>query len=340
MCQLSLNAIKNRYESVLYIACYYTNPNGDPDMGNLPRTNANTNIGLITSAAIKRRIRDYHFMFHGNEPGMNIIIQPGTNLNRFAAEAKELAGVKLQDKTVLAVNKARLKACELYWDVRTFGSVLAAGPNSGQVRGPVQIEMSQSIDPVEPTDIGITRVCKSDGDDKFNTAEQYRQHEADTDVGKLRTMGRKQFIPFGIYCIKLSISARLAAETGFDSKDLNYLFEALVNMFDATRSDSKTGIYPVSPLIIFKHIGDPNKPANEQLNSAILGRAPAHKLYETITCVKKAGIETPTNHHEYDCCIDLSHMPKGVEVGFLMPYSDSGITWGHLPADCDWLTAK
>ena len=340
MCQLSLKAIENRHEFEIYIACYNTNPNGDPDMGNLPRTIADTNIGIITPAAFKRRVRDYIHMFYNHEPGMGIIIQPGTNLNRFAAEVKELAGVKLQDKTVLAVNKARLKACELYWDARTFGAVLAAGPNSGQIRGPVQIEMIQSVDPVEPTDIGITRVCKSDGDDKFKTAEQYRQHEAATDVSKLRTMGRKQFIPFGIYCVKGSISARLAAETGFDEKDLTYLFEAIVNMFDATRSDSKTGIYPVSPLIIFKHVGDPSKPTDEQRNSAILGRAPAHKLYETVTCVKKAGIETPTNHHEYDCCIDLSHMPNGIEVGFLQPYSDSGVVWGHLPADCDWLTTK
>ena len=45
----------------------------------------------------------------------------------FAAKAKE------------AVYAGRKKACELFYDVRTFGAVMSTGPNAGQVRGPVQI---------------------------------------------------------------------------------------------------------------------------------------------------------------------------------------------------------
>ena len=30
-------AIQNRYEFMYYVACTNCNPNGDPDMGNMPR---------------------------------------------------------------------------------------------------------------------------------------------------------------------------------------------------------------------------------------------------------------------------------------------------------------
>ena len=38
------------------------------------------------------------------------------------------------------------------------------------------------------------------------------------------------------------------------------LFEALANMYDATRTASKGTMSVVSPLIIFKHVGDPAQP--------------------------------------------------------------------------------
>ena len=39
------------------------------------------------------------------------------------------------------------KACELFYDVRTFGAVMSTGPNAGQVRGPVQLTFGRSLDP-------------------------------------------------------------------------------------------------------------------------------------------------------------------------------------------------
>lgn len=339
MCNLSLDAIKNRYEFMLYVACVNGNPNGDPDMGNLPRVNPDTMRGYMTDGCIKRRIRDYVEMIHGSEPGMNIVMQSGTNLNRIVAQIKELAGVGIQDKTTAAVHKARLKACETYWDVRTFGAVLSGGPNSGQVRGPVQIAFGESVDPVEPTDIGITRVCCAEGKDN-TSVDAYIAEEAAKDVDKLRTMGRKQFIPFGLYEIHGFVSANLAAQTGFDEQDLAYFFEALANMFDATRSASKGTMSVVSPVIIFKHVGEPNAPADEQERSAKLGRAPAHKLFELVDCHKKDGVETPDTYRDYECCVDISGLPRGVEIGFLPSYSQNGITWGQLPDGEDWVTSK
>ena len=87
---------------------------------------------------------------------MEIIVQQSTNINRKIAQAKIAAGVEDNAKTREAVYKGRQKACQLYYDVRTFGAVMSTGPNAGQVRGPVQLTFGKSLDPILPLDISIT----------------------------------------------------------------------------------------------------------------------------------------------------------------------------------------
>lgn len=147
-------AIQNRYEFIYYLACTNANPNGDPDMGNTPRIDPETLQGLITDVATKRRIRNYVQMAHEGEPGMEMIIQQATNINRHIAHAKKEAGMEgAKDKE--SVYAGRRKACELFYDVRTFGAVMSTGPNAGQVRGPVQITFGVSRDPILPMDVSI-----------------------------------------------------------------------------------------------------------------------------------------------------------------------------------------
>ena len=242
-------AIQNRYEFVYYLSCTNANPNGDPDMGNTPRMDPETMKGYITDVATKRRIRNYVQLAHGDEPGMNLIIQQSTNINRHIAEARREAGVEgAKDKN--AVYAARKKACELFYDVRAFGAVMSTGPNAGQVRGPVQITFGTSLDPILPVDVSITRMAVADAI-KDGTVDDYKKLEAETPEDKLRTMGRKQIIPFGLYEIRGFISANLAAETGFDDNDLNILFESILNMYEHDRSASKGEMEVVSPLILF-----------------------------------------------------------------------------------------
>lgn len=332
--------LKNRYEFMFYLSCVNANPNGDPDMGNLPRVDPDTMHGIITDAAIKRRVRDYVELFHGEEPGMGIFVQSGVNLNRIIAQTKELAGVELNDKTPAAVSAASRKACERFFDVRAFGAVMSTGPNGGQVRGPVQIAFGRSLDPIQPTDIGIIRVACSDNVDKAESAADYEAAEQKTQEDKLRTMGRKQFAPYGLYEIHGFVSARLAQQTGFDEDDLALLFEALGNMYDATRTASKGTMSVVSPVIVFRHYGDPSVPEREQANQALLGRTPAYKLFELLDVRKKDGVEFPRSYTDYDATINLSGRPDGVNIGFLQPYSGGGIVWNVLPDGCDWLKAK
>ncbi|WP_173386536.1 type I-C CRISPR-associated protein Cas7/Csd2 [Ruminococcus flavefaciens] len=330
-------AIGNRYEFMFYIQCINGNPNGDPDMGNTPRMDPEDMCGYITDVAIKRRIRNYIQTAYEGQDGMSIIMQNATNINKFIAKAKENAGVDYAAKDKNSIYAARKEACSMFYDVRTFGAVLSTGPNAGQVRGPVQLTFAKSIDPILPLDISITRMVVADGD-KDKDSEYYANLEANAPEDKLRTMGRKQFLPYGLYEARGFISANLAAETGFDDNDLKALFEAILNMYEHDRSASKGEMSVISPIIIFKHVGTDSN--NEQrAKQAKLGCAPAHKLFELININKKADIELPRSYRDYECSIKLSAVPSGVEVGFLEnPYDE--ITWGKVPDQNDWLTTK
>ncbi len=327
-------AIQNRYEFVYYVACTNANPNGDPDMGNAPRIDPQTMQGFITDVAIKRRIRNYIQTAYAGQPGMNIIVQQSTNLNRHIAEAKRAAGVEDCAKEKEAVYAGRKKACELFFDVRTFGAVMSTGPNAGQVRGPVQIAFGKSLDPVLPMDISITRTTVAETI-KDGKVEDYLKMEAETAEDKLRTMGRKQLIPFGLYEIRGFISANLAAETGFDDDDLQALFEAILNMYEHDHSASKGEMSVVSPLIIFKHVGN-DSDAVQRVRQAKLGCAPAHKLFELVHVQKKADVEFARSYRDYDAVVSVDNVPSGVEIGFQSnPYGP--ICWGALPDGEDWL---
>ena len=48
-------SIDNRYEFVLLFDVKDGNPNGDPDAGNLPRIDPETEHGLVTDVCMKRR---------------------------------------------------------------------------------------------------------------------------------------------------------------------------------------------------------------------------------------------------------------------------------------------
>ena len=327
-------AIQNRYEFVYYVSCTNANPNGDPDMGNAPRIDPQTMQGFITDVAIKRRIRNYIQTAYAGQPGMNIIVQQSTNLNRHIAEAKRAAGVEDCAKEKEAVYAGRKKACELFFDVRTFGAVMSTGPNAGQVRGPVQIAFGKSLDPVLPMDISITRTAVAETI-KDGKVEDYLKMEAETAEDKLRTMGRKQLIPFGLYEIRGFISANLAAETGFDDDDLQALFEAILNMYEHDHSASKGEMSVVSPLIIFKHVGN-DSDAVQRVRQAKLGCAPAHKLFELVHVQKKADVEFARSYRDYDAVVSVDNVPSGVEIGFQSnPYGP--ICWGALPDGEDWL---
>lgn len=331
--------ISNRYEFMYFVECKNGNPNGDPDMGNSPRMDPQDMRGLISDVAIKRRIRNYVQFAKGNQAPYGIIMQQSTNINKFIAKAHEETGNTKMDKTKDKVAQSQQWLCQNFFDVRTFGAVLSTGPNAGQVRGPVQLTFLRSFDPILPMDISVTRMLVTENLGKQGLASygEYKVWEENQPEDKLRTMGRKQLIPYGLYQGRGFVSANFAKMTGFKEVDLTLFWEAVLNMYEHDRSASKGEMSTVLPLIIFKHIGS-DSDEQQRANQAKLGCAPAHQLFDLVRVEKKADVDVPRDYRDYILQINLVQVPNGVEIGFALP-SPTGvkITWGSVPDELSWV---
>lgn len=283
-------SINNRYEFVLLYDVENGNPNGDPDAGNMPRIDPETGHGIVTDVCLKRKIRNYVELVQGDTTGYRIHIKEGTALNQNHEEAyKTVEGLEPGKRaTPEGVDKAKQWMCANFFDVRTFGAVMSTGDNCGQVRGPVQINFSRSIDPIVQQEVTITRQAVTRTED----------------LEKERTMGRKHIVPYGLYRAEGYVSAKLANEdrkgTGFSEDDLELLWDALINMFEHDHSAAR-GKMATRRLIVFKHESD-------------LGNAPSHLLFDRVTVTKDEDANPPRQFSDYNVNIDTENLPAGVQI--------------------------
>lgn len=312
-------SIENRYEFLFLFDCENGNPNGDPDAGNSPRIDPEDMYGLVSDVALKRRVRNYVQIAKNNVRPNAIFIEHATNLNRPIAESHLQANGVIPEKGKASKDKVRLARdwmCQNFYDVRTFGAVMSTGANAGQVRGAVQFSFARSLDKVLPLDISITRMAVTDDAKGAKTIEAFKKWEDDIEPEiNLRTMGRKNLIPYGLYAAKGFISANLAQDTGFNEDDLELFWDALLNMYDHDRSASK-GMMSCRGLYIFKHTGT-DSDLEQRKKQAMLGCAPAHKLLDLgsiIDIKKKEGIDAPRKFADYELTIHKDHLPAGVEL--------------------------
>ncbi len=279
--------LDNRYEFVLLFDVKDGNPNGDPDAGNLPRMDAETGMGLVTDVCLKRKVRNFVQMTQEENPSRKIFIREKAILNEMIEKAHKQDSVKDKEKGD-KTEAAKKWMCENYYDVRTFGAVMSTGKNAGQVRGPIQITFSRSIDPIVASEHTITRMAVT------------TEKEAEKQDGDNRTMGRKFTVPYGLYRCHGFISAHLAKQTGFNEDDLELFWQSLLRMFDHDRSASR-GEMSTRGLYVFKH--------NNQL-----GNASATSLLDRIKVKRNANIEVARNFNDYQVDVDELNWPEGVEI--------------------------
>lgn len=287
-----MTAIGKRYEFVYLFDVRNGNPNGDPDNGNMPRLETETQRGLVTDVALKRKIRNYVEIARGGTPPHAIYMQEKAILNERHLEAYKAIGIESEPKKLPKEGtKAREITrwmCANFYDVRTFGAVMTTEVNAGQVRGPVQLSFAESLDPVIPQEITITRSSVTN----------------ERDADKERTMGRKYIVPYGLYRAHGYVSANLAGDaakgTGFSQDDLDLLFEALINMFDHDRSAAR-GEMSARKLIVFEH-------------ASALGNAPAQTLFPLVAVTLRPEVKVPRDFADYQVTIDREHLPPGVTI--------------------------
>ena len=317
-------SLNHRYDFVLLFDVKDGNPNGDPDGGNLPRTDVETGHGLTTDVSLKRKIRNFVTMVrHADQTEA----EPAPGEKRFEIYVREKAILNLQNQRAYSalkldapaevgpeateateetgdpkskkkgakserkgsgedVKKARNWMCQNFFDVRTFGAVMSTGVNCGQVRGPVQLTFARSYDPIVPAEHAITRMAVA------------TEAEAEKQQGDNRTMGRKHTVPYGLYVAHGFVSAFLAKQTGFDEDDLELLWQSLEDMFEHDRSAAR-GEMSTRGLYVFKHDSE-------------LGNAHAQQLFKRITAKKKT--EMPRDFEDYEVRVDDADLPAHVQL--------------------------
>lgn len=287
--------ISNRYDFSFIFDVENGNPNGDPDAGNMPRIDPETGLGIVSDVCLKRKVRNYVDLVKGQQiedelpegsQGYKIYVQQGAVLNSRNNLAYVRNGLKSEAKKLPKKIEDQIKVtqfmCDNFFDIRAFGAVMTTEVNCGQVRGPIQLCFAQSVDAVLPQELSITRMAVTN----------------EKDIEKERTMGRKQYIPYGLYRVNGFISASLAEKTGFSEDDLKLFLEALMNMFEDDRSAAR-GLMTSRKLFVFKH-------------ESKLGNAPAHVLFDAIKTEKV--IDGPARKFsDYTIALSKEDIPEGVE---------------------------
>ena len=270
--------IRNRYDFVFLFDVKDGNPNGDPDQVNLPRADAEDQHGLVTDVCIKRKVRNYVMLEKKLEAPFDIFIRQEHWLNKIIDAA---SGDSIQQR--------QGSLCEKYFDIRTFGAVLATGDKgAGTIRGPVQFTFSRSEDRIYQAEHSITRCA-------VTTEEDYKKQEKREFAS---TFGRKATVPYALYRMHGFISAVDAKKTKFSDIDIKLLWKSLINAFENDRAAARGEMNPVK-LVIFKH-------------ESHLGNDLAGRLFKRVSITSNS--ELPRKIEDYSIIVNKDNLPAGITV--------------------------
>ena len=294
-----MQAISHRYDFVYLFDVVNGNPNGDPDAGNLPRLDPETNQGLVSDVCLKRKIRNFVALTKEGASGHEIFVAERAILELQQKRAWDALLPEAKDRSKLPKEEQQARTlsrwmCKNFYDVRTFGAVMSTkGANCGQVRGPIQLTFARSIEPISPLEISITRMAATT--------------EKDADAkGDIRTMGRKHVVPYGLYRAHGFVSACLAGDetkgTGFSEEDLELFWTALEQIFEHDRSAAR-GEMTARRLIVFRH-------------DSKFGNAPAHRLFERVTVQRSQPEDASSarSYSDYAVHVNESDLPTGITL--------------------------
>ena len=258
-----MGTLQNKIDFAAIITVRNANPNGDPLNGNRPREDYN-GFGEISDVCIKRKLRNRF-----QDMGQMIFVQSDDRADDGKTSLSERARDTITGK--MSREEYAKKACETWFDVRTFGQVFAfksgkddkdkEGVSVG-VRGPVSIHQAVSVLPIEIRSMQITKSVNSEPGEKKSSD----------------TMGMKHSILFGVYLIKGSINVQLAEKTGFSETDADLVKEALRTLFENDSSSARPeGSMEVNKVFWWKHSSK-----SGQYSSAKVHRALSIKIKEDV----------------------------------------------------------
>ncbi|QCG94489.1 type I-C CRISPR-associated protein Cas7/Csd2 [Azospirillum sp. TSA2s] len=334
-------AVSNRYEWILFFEVKNGNPNGDPDLGNQPRLDPETSHGLVTDVCLKRKIRNYVSLFLGDEPRFGIYLRDGAILNRThrdayqavrPGEAAVATAARLSPRDDDEAAALRRYMCDHFFDVRTFGAVMSFGVNCGQVLGPVQLCFAESVEPILPQEVTITRMAATaEPEERNRKAHKAKrlgeslnaslnsltplEEDATSDDERIenRTMGRKYRVPYALFRVHGYISAKQAECIGFDESDLELLWTALERMFDHDHSAAR-GEMSSRRLIVFRHDSALGNASPASLFQRVTVRRRVQGATYDLASSKLDTLPPARRFEDYVIDLDLTNMPAGVEA--------------------------
>ena len=227
-----MSSLTKKIDFVLFVSVRQANPNGDPLLGNMPRTDYE-GYGEISDVCIKRKIRN-----RLQDMGQEIFVQANDRIDDTYASLedrfKAYFTTKQSDEEVAAA------ACQRWIDVRSFGQVMTFQKRALCIRGPVSVSLGKSLSPVDVITMQITRSTNG-------MASESGKRSADT-------MGTKHFVDFGVYKITGSMNCYFAQRTGFSDEDAQLIRQALLSLFENDMSSARPeGSMTVEKLYWFVH---------------------------------------------------------------------------------------
>jgi CRISPR-associated protein Csd2 len=142
------NPVAERHELVLFFDCAKSNPNGDPDTGNMPRVQPDSLKGLVTDVCLKRKIRNF---FSQCRPDGSLLASDPLNReqppagyriliheNAVIQQLMEAPEIETEARRIFAED---LKQDPKAWDAKKAkkGKGKKAEPEAGEVEAPEEV---------------------------------------------------------------------------------------------------------------------------------------------------------------------------------------------------------
>ena len=260
---------KTRIDIIGTIKVDGANPNGDPLMGNAPRTDP-FGHGEMSDVCLKHNLRSRVPVLSEGKDGFGVFITPT------ASDDRTLDAKVSEFTTTDGINVDALLGH--YYDVRAFGAVLIsssketeddaeddgsattgkakpkkpkkaaaengaatkAKKNTDHVNGCVTVTFAKSLEPIVIQELSITRCAV--------------QSEKEKEKGNKSTFGTKHIVSNATYRFAMSVNARRAKQNHFSDEDLALLIQAVRTMFVDNESAARpAGSMDVSNMFVVSH---------------------------------------------------------------------------------------